>query len=600
MATLAIDLGRVTLAPLTVRFREDEAANCLLRRLAVRRGCETVQDFLKTIPHCPAVLARTVPTGQHLDVVARLSGFALEAIAASTPVRTARGYMLGEVLLESGGKLGVGPGSTGKVCPVCLLEDRESLDGPAECRPYRRFWWDLDGIDGCPSHNLPLLTRCPDCGVSSHVVNMRPDRCRCGLDLAGSAEETTAGYDADVLRMIRGGPSPWWAHGVSIRSVTSLALRVGILEAKGSKVAEVRRLETRQRMAMTALGASLLDSGWNEIDALFDRRAAAGRRRNAGEIYGDLLKWLDRVDEEGLTPLKERMAEHAANVLREVHGRFMFGLELDKLARSRHSAGSPEPGSSVFLDALNRARPHAEHGRSEDLAAVLGITRGQIDSMMFKDPVDRLEGAVRHRHNTYRYDTAGALAFLEAAATAPVFAEIPTLLVPLLEVRRLRRSWVAVYRALREGRMSVAGLREGQSGLAAILVSRDDVRAACPVERPGWEESSLSNPEARKRLGVTSGTLQALRRRGFVRYVRRRSADDKSSNAPSLESVAAFERDYVTLKGLGCEFGASDLELVQSLEDAGIRTVLDDGDQDLIFLRAEAMAALSSGRFTSV
>jgi hypothetical protein len=85
-----------------------------------------------------------------------------------------------------------------------------------------------------------------------------------------------------------------------------------------------------------------------------------------------------------------------------------------------------------------------------------------------------------------------------------------------------------------------------------------------------------------------------------VRYVRRRSADDKSSNAPSLESVAAFERDYVTLKGLGCEFGASDLELVQSLEDAGIRTVLDDGDQDLIFLRAEAMAALSSGRFTSV
>lgn len=148
--------------------------------------------------------------------------------------------------------------------------------------------------------------------------------------------------------------------------------------------------------------------------------------------------------------------------------------------------------------------------------------------------------------------------------------------------------------------MSVAGLRDGQSGLAAILVHRDEVRAACPVERPGWDESSLSNPEARKRLGVTSGTLQALRRRGIVRFVRRRSADDKSSNAPSLESVEAFERDYVTLKGLGCEFGAPSLELAQSLEDAGIRTILEDGHQDLIFLRGEAMFALASGKIASV
>lgn len=600
MPTLAIDLDRVTLAPLTVRFREGEAASSLLRRLAVRRGCETVQSFLKTIPYCPAVLAKSVPTGQHLDVVARLSGIGLEAIAASTPVRTTHGYVLGEVLLERGGKLGVGPGSTGKVCPACLIEDRESLDGPVECRPYRRFWWGLDGIDGCPTHNIPLLRQCPDCGVSSHVINIRPDRCRCGLDLAGPAEEAATGYDADVLRMIRGGPRPWWAHGLSIRSVTSLALRVGLLEAKGSRVAEVRRLESRERMGMTSLGASLLDSGWSEIDALFDRRAAAGRRRNAGEIYGDLLKWLERRDEEGLTPFKERMAEHAAGALREVHGSSMFGLNLDEVGRSRHSLRSPEPAGSAFRDALNRARQHVEHGRSEDLAAVLGLTRGQLQSMMHKDPVDRLDGAVRNRHNTYRYDTVGALGFMDLAASAPVFVDVPETFVPLLEVRRLRRTWVAVYRALREKRMSVAGLRDGQSGLAAILVHRDEVRAACPVERPGWDESSLSNPEARKRLGVTSGTLQALRRRGIVRYVRRRSADDKSSNAPSLESVEAFERDYVTLRGLGCEFGAPSLELAQSLEDAGIRTILEDGNQDLIFLRGEAMTALASGKIASV
>lgn len=600
MTTLAIDLGRVTLAPLTVRFREDEAASSLLRRLAVRRGVGSVQDFLKTIPHCPAALARTVPTGQHLDVVARLSGFSPDAIAASTPARTTRGYMLGKVLLERGGKLAVGPGSTGKVCPACLLEDRDSSDGPTDCRTYRRFWWDLDGIDGCPTHNIPLLRQCPECGVSSHVVNIRPDRCRCGLDLAGPAEGATTGYDADVLRMIRGGSRPWWAQGLSIRSVTNLALRVGLLEAKGSRVAEVRRLETRQRMELTALGAALLDSGWNEIDALFDRRAAAGRRRNAGEIYGDLLKWLERADEEGLTPFKGRMADHAAGVLREVHGRSMFGLELDRLGHSRHSPGSRKPGSSVFRDALDWARPRVEHGRSEDLAVVLGITRGQVDNMMFKDPVDRLEGAVRNRHNTYRYDIVGVLKFLEAAATAPVFKDVPLTLVPLLEVRRLRRSWVAVYRALREGRLSVAGLREGQSGLAAILVRRSDARAACPVERPGWEESSIPNPEARRRLGLTSGTLKELRRRGIVRFVRRRSADDKSSNAPSLESVEAFEREYVTSVGLGREFGVPSSGLVKALEGAGIRTILENGHQDLVFLRGEAIAVLTSRKIASV
>ena len=131
-----IDPSRVDLAPLTVRFRPDEPAASLLARLAVRRGSRTVTGYLATLPFCPSRLAADVRTGRALDTLARISGFTVPLIEASTPIRTPQGYSLGGVLLEDRGHL-AHPRTLGRVCPQCLAEDRDGLDGPVECRTHR-------------------------------------------------------------------------------------------------------------------------------------------------------------------------------------------------------------------------------------------------------------------------------------------------------------------------------------------------------------------------------------------------------------------------------------------------------------------------------
>lgn len=593
----AIDPVRVDLAPLTVRFRPDEPATSLLARLAVRRGSQTLAGFVATVRYCPSRLATDVRTGRSLDTLARISGIPLALIEASTPVRTSRGYALNGVLLESFGRLAF-PRTLGRVCPTCLSEDRARDDGPIECRPYRRSWWGLEAISGCPRHRTPLLTVCPGCAVPLTLRNLRPDFCNCGADLAALPNPPMVpGYDAQLLAMMQGEARPAWASGLSVDFAASVALRTGILDEHGSKAGLARTLPLGERMGLTARGGEILDQGWGAFTELLDRASARGLRRTPGEAYGSLYVWLDRMVDAGLTPFRDCIFEHARRSLRCSPDARLFGRPLHRAAApAASSAGVALSGRPALQQAIARARNLFAPGRKADVRELLGLSPNQFRAMMGKgvNP-DLLPGAQRFAPQSHFYDVDGVIRLFETALRVPTFDIVPPHLVRVVDVNKLFRRRVSVYLALRDGRLKLAGILSGGSGLMALLVEREAVLAAVPNERATDAEPSLSPTEASIRTGLSKPTLAKLRAAGHLCFVRRAARNGQTTYGPTLRSLANLERDFVSIAALEKATGVARSLLVPALASSGVRSVV-SGSKSVqpVFRRSETMAIVEA------
>ena len=566
------DEALVGLLPLTVRHRPHERAGALLCRLAVRRGSGDLREFARGILHFPWLPLGSIGAGRKLDLVSRMSGFSEEVLRRSTPVRTAAGFALGDVLIERAGRLMPGH-SNGRVCPACLAGDLEDGDGPADCRPHRRFWWDLEEINGCPRHGTPLLAACPSCGVASHLVNLRPDRCVCGFDLSTAATgPTCAGFDGVLRDVMLGLPRPAWSEGMPVRIMSGLALRLGMLAELGPRHIVPGHLEPALRMQLSAQGAEVLDSGGGILSAALDRAVARGMATTPGEAYGSLWSWLNFTDDAALLPFKDGLIDHARSSLRSRTPIVMFGTPIEP----RGACPSPAtifdaPDFATWLRRMKASRPADRIG---DVALAMGVTVGKLNSTGRGGAGERLPGAVRGSASTYRYDVPGVVAMLERAALAPVFESVPETMVELLGVRRLKLRWADAHRAVREGRLGVSGLLAGRVGVQALLVLRLEVQRVCRPDREVWPDPVLSHGETMRRLRVSRKTLTALLQVGLIDIGRRLSADNRTVPAPTLSSVERFGREWVTAAELHHLSGLSFQRVAQRLAAAGLESAL--------------------------
>ncbi len=60
------------------------------------------------------------------------------------------------------------PGRRHRSCAQCVLEDREREAGRLASRAYRRAWWTIRGIEGCPVHGCRLTEVAVDAAEDSH------------------------------------------------------------------------------------------------------------------------------------------------------------------------------------------------------------------------------------------------------------------------------------------------------------------------------------------------------------------------------------------------------------------------------------------------
>jgi hypothetical protein len=638
------DLSRVGLTTLLVRPRGHEPAYSILQRLAARAGSRSVTQFLKTVRHCPTWLEGAVRRGRDLDVVAALSGLPLASFLPHTVIATPKGTFVGDVLVATPERhLSPMPGR-GRICPTCLAEDREGLAGPMEGRPYRRFWWDLPAIYGCPDHLTGLVSHCHGCGQRLDWRRPRPDLCPCGRDLtlAPVGIRAANAFDPALKDMMLGGPASAWAEGMSVSAMSGLALRVGIVDILGPHVKEVSSMAAVQRMELAGAGADMLAGGGvAAFSAMLDRSVGREGARVASPnlAYGEIQRWLARQDDDALEPYREALLEHAKAVLKPKRDVTFLGHLLSGRPRQRRRRGGMSvsaareayvgpAGPQVTADELalelrcsrerivatgrmidagiaglggvgplptalaTKVRSLLENcGTTRQVVSRLGLSQPQLVRLLAADDRDRVPKPMKGGADLFRM---GPLqAFLDdATANATAYEEPPSGMVPLMKVGSLKRRWPDAYKAMRDGTLRATGTLTGRIGLNAILLSIADVRAVLSLDT--GTVPTLSVSDAMLRLRLSAATLAALRQAELLVYASR-PGQDRATKGPTLESVERFERRYMSvhevagLTGLGLR-----VTLALMARHSVGRVVQGGKDVQAVFARKAAMAALAA------
>ncbi len=139
--------------PVTLVHHDLEAPIDFVARLAAANGFSSLRDFLAHTE----IGVRAIIAGDFdaLAVVSEWSGvpaarLARWAVAGHGPGGT---WRMGDATLSKDMR----PGRKMRFCAQCVLEDSEKEQGRMAARAYRRAWWNVNGIEGCPAHKCALM-----------------------------------------------------------------------------------------------------------------------------------------------------------------------------------------------------------------------------------------------------------------------------------------------------------------------------------------------------------------------------------------------------------------------------------------------------------
>ncbi|MEI3805906.1 TniQ family protein [Agrobacterium sp. CCNWLW32] len=150
--------------PVTLAHHEDEAAIDLVARLAAANGYPSLREFLA---HTDTT-ANAIVHGEMdaLSLVSEWSGVPVAALGKLTARASGAGgtWQMGCATLSKDMR----PGRMHRFCAQCVLEDREREAGRLASRAYRRAWWTIRGIEGCPVHGCRLTEVAVDAAGGIH------------------------------------------------------------------------------------------------------------------------------------------------------------------------------------------------------------------------------------------------------------------------------------------------------------------------------------------------------------------------------------------------------------------------------------------------
>jgi hypothetical protein len=406
--------------------------------------------------------------------------------------------------------------------------------------------------------------------------------------------DRVANFDGVLTQVMLGQKPPQWAAGMSIRSMSGLALRLGILDELGPRRLVLLGLDPGIRMRMADRGASILAAGHAELFRVLDGAAARGNARRPGEAYGELWAWIDRshhADQESLLQIKRQLAEHASSALRNVKEVDLWGRRIlphgsrNGALPQLHDRRGPAPATS---------NAGLRTGRLEDLAATMGVQVTQIHRTPDGSAGEILPGAVRGDWATYRYDVGGVIDLIRSAADKPLFAVVPPNMVEVMRARGIRLRWADVYRALREGRLRVAGRLQGRKGVPSLLVSKEEARSACAFDDSD-AKATLSHLEGCSRLQIATKTMTALKKAEALSFALRRSPSGKRVLGPTVESLERFERELITAVEIHRLTGISTVRVNAELMLAGIASIVERRPNvQACYVRKEALEFFQS------
>lgn len=554
--------------PVTLPHHHDEAAIDLVARLAAANGYPSLREFLA---HTDTT-ANAIVHGEmdSLSLVSEWSGVPVATLGKLGARASGAGstWQMGCATLSKDMR----PGRRHRFCAQCVLEDREREPGRLASRAYRRAWWTIRGIEGCPVHGCRLTEVAVDAAGGIHDF---PQFVNANL---GFIEDAAAAY----------APSRQPRLDAYLRDRVFLVGGDGFLGRLDAHVgAEFTRYLgdflvlhdlkawMHDETDLREWGFNLAVAGEGEIrrvigEVIDDMRPATQYvelvlgpmvrwlRRNLGkEAYGPVIDLIQDILErnmpfgEGQTILKPVKTRHIHSVS-SAHAE--YGLAENRI-RALMKANDPDfrdgfSDASTYFDAV-ALRPILEAAgdtlTSKEAGTALGLREVRVHDLLVAGILEQVETRPddERTYTRIRKSAVEDLTHqLERKMTAVASDEGHLSLAAA--ARTWRRPFHTLVAMILEGSLETFIVPGRVPVLQRARVASDALRLdVSPLA--GGDDELMRLKEAELALGTTTITVADLIKRGYLRQRTLRRETGRTMKFIERQSLAEFQEVYVSL-----------------------------------------------------
>jgi len=582
---------------------EGEMPTSLVSRLARLHGSNP-RDFCSDMglqwPHiCSA-------HPEQLSRLAMLSDVSLQRLVRwSGPLISPCRYQVGADIASTG----VFRRAVTRICPRCVLEAQ--ADG-LHAGPFQRIDWLVLSIHVCAEHGTALL-KLPNARHTHDTYDLlnQIERHQCIIQRAADAGEPVSAtqFEAYVLNRIQGRAPQDWLSKLELQHLHRACLTLGAALLFGSTVNSTALDSERSRAALNR-GYSAMQGGPEPLLAALSelRMAYHTERPYFSTDMGDFYTWLKeevedpKLDEIRQTarafivdnyPLRPGVVILGSGTPKAKRMTFADARQLSGIARARMAttlehlrAASPNtkvPVTDVSMDDIETVDEFwNSHSNLKDTAERLGVHPAQMKAFIDAGVLEviRLKSALRYVTN------ASIDAVLTMVASVPVDHPNAELLPIAVFSQSRCISMARVMTAVLDGKIQHVRRNPELSGIRSLLIDNEQL----PIRQRRRHQMDMSVAEAAEHLQIGATGVRTLRDCGYLYQVRRRNPDTNHQRAfITIQSIARFEAEYVTLGQMAARKGVRPMHLAKQLDSAGVEPVPTKGR----LVRAYARASLS-------
>lgn len=600
--------------PVQIILHDDEVPIDFVVRLAVANGFPSLRSFLAHTEITEGDLVRG--DAEALAVASHWTGipdYTLGRLASGT-VGPGQTWRLGSAMLSKDMR----PGRTMRFCPSCVLSDRERATGRLVSRAYRRAWWNVRSIQGCPDHACSLSTVALDADADIH-------------DFPHFVSHNIALIEDAQINQTR---SPTPCLDIYLRDRVLEPAKDGFLDTLEAHVAaEFSRYlgdflklhneaETGDRhdvdlreqgFAIAVRGEAAVKQA---IANVIDRKRPSTQYVEA--VVGPMLLWLRRNASNGSYALVIDLVQDVLErnmpfgigqtILRLVRDRHLycvnsahadFGLRKERI-RLRMVSNDPEfrdgvlDGSTYFN--ANALRPilqaAAETVSTKEAAVYLGTSEERVHDLLEANLLEQVEKRSDDiRAYTRIPRTAVKDLALKLVSQATLMTSDDDLRSLANAARFCRRPFHALVAMILDGGL-VASLLPGDGPVLQRLRLSKRVLVA-KVSSPAESDHELVRlKDAELALGTASVTVSDLINRGYLRQTTVRLDTGRTVKFVERASLDAFLKAYASLSMIAKSRSGYRALIKVELEAAGIAPIFEpDGFVARFYRRSEPARA---------
>lgn len=582
--------------PVTLDYHADETAIDFVARLAAANGFASLRSFLGHTD----VTTKAIVQGEDdaLSLVSEWSGVPIEALGklavkSSGPAST---WQMGFATLSKDMR----PGRVQRFCAKCVVDDRNNGTGRPVSRPYRRAWWGISGIEGCPDHGC-MITKMPlDADADLHDFPRFVDAELASILATAAAPTASRQQKLDRYlrdRLIRSG-GDGLLDQLDVHVAAELCRYIGEFVALHG-VAEWMREESDH----AEWGFTLSMRGEEEIRRVLaeviDRKRPMVKHGTT--VLGPMHRWLGRNKEkdayENVVNLVQDVIERnmpfgdGQTIFRPVRKRYLhclisaqdeYGLTPDRI-RALVKANDPQfrDGLSDSCSYFDAAALHpvlqaaCETLTSKEVSEVLGIRENRVSDLLEFGLLKQVETRADGERNFTRIPKSAVVELIHHLETKLAVTDGNDDGISLSEAARLwGRPFRMIVGMLLEGKLKACAVPGSEPILQRARVKADALRVEVGPTA-GSDDELMRLKEVMSQLGTTTGTVTELIKRCYLRPRLLRRDTVRKVTFIERRSVLEFQERYVSLTQIAKSRQGYRAAIKAELDQAGISPIFE-------------------------